>query len=126
MKKEELLSIMKELKEEGKIKDFYKWGFTIEGYKDKWGDDFVIDYGQYVTNHTFHCSSYCEIYEYFNSKTQLKSFIETVLAHNDKYYIYNFVDEFYNKEYCEEYRDKYYARRRIINENYKSKEDSSC
>ena len=61
-------------------------------------------YGQYVLNNNFHCYTYCEIHEYFNSKTQLKSFIETVISHNDKYYIYNLVDEFYNKEYCEKYK----------------------
>ena len=98
MKKETLLSIMEELKKEGKIKSFGKGGFIIENCKDEDDDKFTIMYGQYVLNNTFHCSNYVEINEYFNSKTQLKSFIETVISHNDKYYIYNLVDEFYNKE----------------------------
>lgn len=111
---------MEELKEEGKIKSFGKGGFIIENCKDEDDDKFTIMYGQYVLNNNFHCYNYCEIHEYFNSKTQLKSFIETVISHNDKYYIYNLVHEFYNKEYCEKYRYKYYERCAVINEKYKS------
>lgn len=118
MKKEELLSIMKELKEEGKIKDFGKVGFMIENYKDEYGNDYVIDYGDYVTNRSFHCDNYCEICDYFNSKTQLKAFIEKVIRHQeDGYHIHNLIYELSHKEYCIDDYNKCLTRRISINQN---------
>lgn len=127
MKKETLISVMKELKEEGKVKEVYSEGFTIEDYKDKYGDDCIIDYGEYVLNSSFHCKVYSRIQEYFGSKAKLKAFIEKVIEHrNQGYRVYNLVDELIHEEYCEKEYYEYLDRIRFYRNIKKSNEDTSC
>lgn len=108
MNKETFINVMKELKNEGIIKEIYKTGFTIENYKDEYNEDFFIKYGEYRINSSFTCSTYVEIYQYFNSKTKLKEFVKKVIEHQQKgYCVRNLVDEINNKKYCEQYYNNY-------------------